>query len=159
MLVLIEGIDGSGKSTLCKQLINNGFDNVVISDGVDEFVKYKALKTMYKNSVLILDRGFVTDLVYRSIDLAPRHGMNLQEIAAICKDDVLIIHCKSDTAFEDSITRGEDNVTSKITSDKLSAAYDVAINILSIFSGIRTYVYNWKKNDVYDVIKFIRKEE
>ena len=125
MIVIVEGVDGSGKSTLCKQLSDRKYDQAVINGGNTEFERYKNLKSSYKNDVVILDRSFITDLVYRSIDKKSRRGMDLYEICNICKSDVKIIYCNSGSEFEDSMTRGENIVTTSELSNKIKNCYDI----------------------------------
>lgn len=156
MIVIVEGVDGSGKTTLCKQLLSAGYDQAVINGGVFEYSKYKSLKSNYKSDVVIMDRSFITDMVYRSLDCKTRRGMSLYEIVSICKDDIKIVHCKSDTSFEDSMLRGENNITTKEQNSKIDCTYDIITSMFKIFTNVEVMVYNWKTQNVDDVIKFIQ---
>lgn len=155
MIVIIEGVDGSGKSTLCKKLVDLGYDQAIITGGNTEFERYKNLKNSYKSSVVIMDRSFITDIVYRSIDCKQRRGMNLYEIMKICDEGVKIVHCTSDTCFTDSMTRGEDNVTTEAKSLAIRVTYHTIMNMFKTFSNVKVMNYDWHINNIDDVIKFI----
>ena len=156
MIVIVEGVDGSGKSTLCKKLVDLGYDQAIITGGATEFERYENLKNSYKYSVVVMDRSFITDLVYRSIDCKQRRGMNLYEIMQICDDRVKIIHCTSDTSFKDSIERGEDNITTETENLTIKSVYHTIINIFKTFTDVEIMNYDWHINNIDDVINFIK---
>ena len=156
MIVIVEGVDGSGKSTLCKKLVDLGYDQSIITGGPTEYKRYKNLADNYKRSVVIMDRSFITDMVYRSLDLNERRGMDLYEMVNILKTDVKIIHCKSETSYEDSMLRGEDNITSRQRSDIIKNTYDIIISMLKVFTKVEVMNYNWRTNNIGKVIEFIK---
>ena len=158
MLVILEGVDGSGKTTLCNQLKEKGIPIVTSVDRLSKFPYYEWLKLVYKNTVSVVDRSFITELVYRTIDGKNAGTMKLEDMCKIlplCK----IVLCETDSAFEDSMLRGEDNITNEKTSKQIQRTYQIITTMLSKFTSVKTFTYDWKHQTVDDVINFIFKEE
>ena len=158
MIILIEGADGSGKSTLVNQLNVRGYFTFSIDDKSkpSEEYRWKAIIASCEDNVAICDRcSFISDLVYRICDGKPRRGIDLYKIASIMRNDVAIVHCKTDSAFEDAMLRGEDNIVNSDSHNELEKCYDMILEMFRIFSGTDIFEYNWKKQNVSDVINFI----
>lgn len=160
MLVLIEGVDGSGKTTLVNQLHKLGYHTVNMNKfrGIEQqYFLYKDLNNLSElqtDNVMILDRSFISELVYRCIDLK-QPDISLKDIASLlsaCK----IIFCTSNTAFDDSIARGETNIVDKNVSERLENLYNIFGTMISLFTNCKTYTYDWKHQRVDDVVKFIK---
>lgn len=158
MLILLEGADGSGKTTLCKQLKEFGFAIEQPIDRLERFPYSKWSALTQKRDVTVVDRSFITELVYRTIDGKPRGTMMFREMCDVlsaCK----IVLCETDSAFEDSMARGEDNITNKETSKQIQHIYQVITAMLSKFTNVKVFTYDWKHQTVKDVLNFIYKEE
>ena len=158
MLILLEGVDGSGKTTLCNQLKERGLIVEPPVDRLEQFPYSKWFELSQKRDVTIVDRSFITELVYRTIDGKPKGKMTLKEMCAVlqfCK----IVLCETDSAFEDSMVRGEDNITNKETSKQIQQVYQIITTMLSKFNSVKSFTYDWKHQTVDDVLKFIYKEE
>ena len=158
MLILLEGVDGSGKTTLCNQLKEKGIPIVTAVDRLSKFPYYEWLKLVYENTVSVVDRSFITELVYRTNDRKDVGTMTLEDMCKIlpfCK----VILCETDSAFEDSMLRGEDNITNKETSKQIQQVYQIITTMLSKFTEAKMFTYDWKHQTVDDVLKFIYKEE
>lgn len=157
MLILLEGVDGAGKTTLCNQLREKGIPVVTAVDRLSKFPYYEWLKLVYENEVSVVDRSFITELVYRIVDGKNVGTMKLDDMCKIlsfCK----IVLCETDSAFEDSMLRGEDNITSEKISKQIQLTYQIITTMLSKFASVKTFTYDWKHQTVDDVLKFIYKE-
>lgn len=158
MIILIEGVDGSGKSTLCKQLKERGYETYTIQSNVEELNEWIDLIRKYDSGTVIMDRAsFISDLVYRLTDGKARRGMTLLGIATVLSSNVKIIHCQSATAFNDATERGEDNITDRVTHHLIEINYDMVMRMFSLFTDTPIMDYNWKIDDISDVIKFIER--
>lgn len=158
MLVILEGVDGSGKTTLCNQLKEKGFIVEPPVDRLEQFPYSKWFQLSQKRDITIVDRSFITELVYRTIDGKPTGKMTLKEMCDVlqfCK----IVLCETDSAFEDSMLRGEDNITNEKTSKQIQRTYQIITTMLSKFTSVKTFTYDWKHQTVDEVINFIYKEE
>lgn len=153
MLVLLEGADGSGKTTLCKQLKEFGF-NVADPVNRDETNLYEQWLKLINKGDAIIDRSFITELVYRTVDGKETGDLNLEQMCYLLKYCKVIL-CETDSAFEDSIKRGEDNITDKETATKIKDAYKLILTMLGKFTKAEVFTYNWKKQKFNEVIKFI----
>lgn len=159
MLIFVEGPDGSGKTTLCKELIDNKAADILVkvprgTKNQNDF--YDRIRHC-KNKILF-DRCFISDLVYRLWDNGKPDGMSLDDMFfVLSKSDSRIIFCKTDSAFDDAQKRGETFITNRKNHDIISSNYDVIQNMLRKFTDIPVMVYDRKYSDVSDVIKFIEK--
>ncbi len=160
MIVIVEGADGSGKSTLVKHLKELGYPTFSITEKSKPTEYIKWIDTCVENydKIAICDRAsFISDLVYRIVDGKNRRGMNLSQMSQVMRHEVIIIYCKTDTAFHDAITRGEDNITNKALHQKICDTYDMIMEMFKIFSDSMVYEYNWKTQDFSNIINFIKK--
>lgn len=158
MIIILEGVDGSGKTTLCKQLKDIGYTPIQIESGENEFLQWQKEKLRFKDSVAICDRSFITDLAYRIYDCESRRGMDLMSMCKILENDVKIVFLESNTEYEDSMSRGEDNVTTEHQSRCIKRNYRIIADVLNIFTNVKTMFYNWRNDSISDVINFIKEE-
>ena len=155
MLVILEGGDGSGKTTLSKTLFECGAKNGNIlkndNKSYDKYLSYHAEK-----DVVVCDRSFITDVVYRINDNNERDTLDLYEISDILTmRPVVIVHCETNTSFEDGMKRGEDNITDKLLADKIKDTYRMVMKMISKFTDAFVIKYDWHTDDVNEVIRFI----
>ena len=129
MIIYLEGPDGSGKSTLSNLITNEliKHDKCVIQtkDGqcdVDTHPKSAHRNTApqlieafvdmaYKDAIFVLDRGPISDVVYRMLD---EHKPVINESQVIhmlgmLRDKVKVIFCNSVLAEQKMLERGDDN--------------------------------------------------
>ena len=159
MLIILEGVDGSGKTTLCSQLEELGAIKISINRGTkNQYRQYFCSLMKYEHvcDFLVTDRSFISDLVYRLEDGKDRDDMTLMEMCSLLEKDTKIILCETETSFEDAMLRGEDNITDKKRSENIKYLYNLVIEMFSKFQDIPVYKYNWKKQNIGDVINFIK---
>lgn len=157
MLVIIEGNEGTGKTTLINQLKEHmPFISVKYSKECKHM--FESLEFYAKSKQLyVLDRGFVTDMVYRINDL--RVGQtSLQEIGVLANMSK-IIFCESDTGYEDAMKRGENNITDINQYQYIDSLFDAVLKLLSSFTRVDIMRYRYGWNSVEHVVKFIKEED
>lgn len=159
-IIILEGGDGSGKTTLAKQLVDAGAEYVKFDRNIDNMYReYSNLLLKSLHDYVVLDRSFITDIVYRLHDDKKPDNMNLQQMLYIIQSkSVVIIHCETDTSYEDSMRRGEDNITDKQDADAIKILYNVIIKMFEKYTKVPVFKYNWQKQKPIEVIKFINNE-
>ena len=155
MLILVEGADGSGKTTLVNQLseyfpimrINRG------NDHIKEF--YDNLTCM--NEDIVLDRCFITDVVYRLAldDGIGTDGINMFYMDCILRDSV-VIYCKTVTQFDDAKARGENNITDLKTAQTISKYYDAVMKFINTRTSTHVIKYDWHFDTPEDLVSTIK---
>lgn len=158
MFIIIEGVDGSGKTTLCKQLRKIGAKEINIGQySENQLTQYLTVanESIISNSLVICDRSFISDIVYRLADDRERSALDLVEMCCILRLSKIIL-CETDSAFEDSIVRGEFNITSEKKSKELAYLYNIITTMFKKFLDVPIMKYNWQKQHINDVLKFIK---
>lgn len=155
MLILVEGADGSGKTTLVNQL-SADFPTLRINrscDHVKEF--YDNLTCMKEN--IVLDRSFITDVVYRLAldDCIEPDGMNMFYMDCILRDSI-VIYCKTVTQFDDAKARGEDNITDLKTAQTISRYYDAVMKFINTRTSTHVIKYDWHLDTPEDLVSTIK---
>lgn len=152
MIIFVEGADGSGKSTLVKTL-SEQYPIVNITRKAEHINADLFVELMRMHTDVVCERGPISDYVYRLLDGDPS-VYSLSRLLGILKNSV-VIYCRTDTQYKDSINRGEDLITDKKEAEKLKNTYDV---MMSIFAreGVKLRTYNWKKDKPEDITKFIK---
>lgn len=160
MMILVEGIDGSGKSVLVKQLYEKGYaiQKVLLHQ---KFNYRKAAEYCFQGDVtLIEDRSPITDIVYRIFDngIADREE-NIDDVLYwIDHFGVKVIYCKSYSSYEDGQMRGENVIKNYADHEKVSTMYDVVMGIINRSCPNNIFEYDWHKHSIQDIIKFIEQE-
>lgn len=152
MIIYLEGVDGSGKSTLVKMLEDSlsQFGKVDTEgnkripthpnrqDRVTQAKLFKELKAMARDNVIhIVDRGPISDLIYRVFDTHKSVTTmdKVQEFLQEFNNRVLLIYCRNDMAKRNMLERGDENPVAIEQHDKLSKSFDIVMNLL--FSNLR----------------------
>ena len=155
MLVLLEGVDGTGKTTLLKELLDRGFccKRTFRHDNNDARPFYKC---SHSSEIVVLDRSFISDMVYRMVDNLWAEDLSMHDAAEVLDGDVKIIHCVNSNHYEDAMKRGEDNITDKTLSDKIAFIYEIFMTYFNKYTNAKVFKYDYHCNTVDDVIDFIK---
>lgn len=176
MLIYVEGVDGSGKTRLVKKLakdfrkmgyrVDDKAELRVIThpkgNRVSESVLYKELELMMrdKSTLFIMDRGPLTDIIYRLVD-QEKSVTELGKFLTWASDlaDVLnIIYCRTSNAKELMLQRGDDNPYAVKYHDILLRAYEMVMPLLSIY-GPAIHVHDWQNAKHYPkIMEYMLKE-
>lgn len=153
MLVLLEGVDGSGKTTLANELHKKNFKVVKSLDGQlpNQYELYKTIAD--SDEIVIFDRSFLSEVVYRMHD-KKKPNITLKQVVSLL-DNCKIIHCNTTTSYKDSMTRGEDNIIDEVVHNKIRKLYENLCILLTLFSNTKIFHYNYRIHKLNDVIKFI----
>ena len=155
MLVLVEGVDGSAKSQLIKELTYKGYLSCKPGFNASWFDLFSS----NEDKIMVCDRCFISDIVYRIEDNKPRQDISLGFACDLMRlYGAKIIYCKNENSFDKALERGEDNVTTKERSDRLSNIYDIVMSLLNKFVDIPVYEYDYTKQNVQNVIDFIEED-
>lgn len=154
MLILVEGADGSGKTTLVNKL-NEHFPVMRINRNYDNVKKFYD-KLIALNENIVLDRSFITDVVYRLAldDDIDTDGINIFYMDYILRNSV-VIYCKTITQFHDAKERGEDNITDFKTAVMISNYYDAVMKFINTRTSANVLTYNWQCDDYETLVKSI----
>ena len=157
MIVIVEGVDGSGKSTLVQELYNKGY--AVQKVQFNQKVHWKVLSKICNdnNLTIIEDRSPITDIVYRLYDKGePDCKEGIEDIASMFENyGIRLIYCKNNTSYKDGRERGETNITTNTAHNDIKRIYDIIIGTLERSYSSQIMYYDWHKDSIKDVIKFI----
>ena len=157
MLLLIEGNEGVGKTTLINQLAER-IHFVTVKYPKEVKKTFQMLYNFIKDEILyVLDRGFISDLVYRSLD-HKRGQTTLYQIGQLCSSPsgIKIIFCNNKNAFENAMKRGETNITVEPLHKIIDNRFFFVEEMIKNFTDIETFDYNYEYQSIDDVIEFIR---
>lgn len=160
MIIFLEGPDGSGKTTLLHELnAKFGYEIAICpernSDKLKERNSWLNFIYDYENRIVICDRSFISEFVYRLYDQSQTY-LRLCDLITFLQESCKFIFCDTDTSFTDAQDRGEDNITTYESHCKIRRLYCLVFDILSLFEpSICKMKYDWHKQDAIDVVKFI----
>lgn len=161
MLVILEGVDGSGKTTLASKLENLGFTTIRVprSANLNNY-QWRRILEFSNEANVVLDRSWITDIVY-TIENPVEHEpwpISLQEIASFV-DGALLIHCDSDSAFENAVARGEDKVNTIKRHNRIRDLYnDIIVMISAYCPTCKTIEYDYDDESAYAYVEESIKE-
>ena len=161
MIVILEGPDGSGKTTLCDELVAKGYKRIsnLPREWPEQYdmYEYLFLKLIKNYDNAVIDRSFISEIVYRIVKKDDKANITLYQILKLLKDfPIKIIYCRSDTAFEDAISRGETYITTSAQHKYLTFVYDVIIDLIRQFTNTQVIDYNWKTDNIKNLVKKIK---
>ena len=157
MIIMVEGNEGTGKTTLINE-ISKSFPSIIVKypkEVKNVFPFLQQLAQLSHN--IILDRSMITDLAYRMWDHKPGQ-MTLEEIGKVLEwKNLKIIYCENDRAFENSIERGEDFITTKELHAQIDSNFRKVFALIEAFSNAKVLHYDYDYNDVDEVIDFLKR--
>lgn len=149
MIILFEGPDGSGKSTLnaaiTEMLQKNGHqvinsareiwceDKPTSPRRVTEPMMFKYLKTMVKDKQFYMyERGPISDNIYRVFDnYSPVTTINkFINFLAENEKQVFVIYCRTDLAEKKMLERGDENPVAIEKHKELTKIYDIVMRFV-----------------------------
>lgn len=152
MLIIVEGPDGSGKSTLVKKLTELNYVEIkTIYRSNNEYNIWKVLLKELTNSSInyVMDRCFISEWIYRCLKKDVKPTLSLQDILNLCNNtNFKFVFCKNDNAYKNAKKRGETYITSKKEHDTLCKYYDFVNDTLCLFTECDVLVYDYTKDDV-----------
>lgn len=166
MIVYIEGIDGSGKSTFAKAvaeyLTEKGF---AVEPKAEKFMvthpwrldrinkdrlNYHLRRCLASSKVYIVDRGELSDIIYRTFDSHKYSSlMTLKEYHEFYLNyarKYIIVHCDTNESEQLMLARGEDNPISISEHQKLRYLFN---QIMPLFNARKYDVSITKTNPSY----------
>lgn len=158
MIVYFEGVDGSGKSTIIKKLQDEfGYDVVTPPQRTDdkrkEYIAWEDFISSYKDKVVLCDRGFISEFVYRLVDY--KITFLTLELFVKLLTNCKIVHCISPTSFTDAQERGEDNIVTFEQHKRIEQLYFDTMSMINKFTKMPILTFDWHNQSMSDVIKFI----
>lgn len=153
MLVFVEGVDGSGKSTLCEKLKGLGYDVIRTANYTENDFLEDDYWRRCSDYPLIMDRSPITEFCYRIYDKRiSEYKLSTLEYLV---DSNKIIYCKTKKSFDNAMQRGEDNITTRQSHKEISRIYDHFMSMMRVFTNVEILEYDWTKNTIDEVVQFI----
>lgn len=139
-IILVEGMDGAGKTTLVEKLkaINTDIlckhftheDVEATPDPILRYAQYLECASKQQASTVIFDRGWYSDMLYENIlrgGLNAISAMQISTVERLCRSygdlTVVFVTTSVNNAWARCKQRGEDLITSKDLLKKVSTAY------------------------------------
>ena len=163
MVLLIEGADGTGKSTLIKNLVeqlDNARQFACVPRGWPMQKDYWD-SLMYninsERNIAIIDRCFISELVYRSIKNDKLRNISLSDVLELLnKSYVKIIYCHTDDAYKFAKLRGEDYIKTLEEASEIENMYKYLMLLFKNFSNAKIIEFDWQKDELKTLIKEIK---
>lgn len=158
MLVIFEGADGSGKTTLINQLLKAGVLDCKVT--IPRGANYqKDMYSIMKKSPAICgaDRSCISDIVYRTVDKQERDEVNLSSMIDILDShDVKVIFCNTPKSFAYAQARGETFITDPKVHKRICQIYEDFMYMLNEYTNTRICTYDFTKDKWEDISEFIK---
>lgn len=177
MIIMIEGVDGSGKTTLRKALAEK-LNKTKAVKGIEEIIedaelliptrpsqperlnreellnKLKDFATDNKR-IYILDRGPISDIIYRTFD---KHEpvltlLEMLQVSLSTQLNSVIIFCDSDKSEEFMLKRGEDNPVSIQRHQELRYLYK---QVMPLMDAITVDIFQYDKDNLNELTTLIQ---
>lgn len=150
-IILVEGMDGAGKTTLIEKLkaINDAVlckhfthdDVVATPDPILRYAQYLEWASKQCASTIIFDRGWYSDMIYENILRGGKNAISDAQISMVerlCKGygdlTIMFVTTSVNNAWVRCKQRGEDLITFKGQLKKISVAYNEVIKSAKLSS-------------------------
>lgn len=179
--IVIEGIDGCGKTSLCNRLQDSGMDVVFTREPYDQGIKdlkgldpvelaYKFAEDRYRHmrdvvipalnsdKHVISDRSYLSNLAYQGTSFTDLNWVwNIQPLNLVLPDIVIFLKCDDHIAARRSGERDAERLFD------IQRKYEHILRVGSRYIGIGAYVYtidtsNLSTISVFDQVKSIIEE-
>lgn len=164
MIILVEGPDGSGKSTLIKNLLeqlNNAKQFACVPrDWPIQKDSWNLLMYNISNeqNIAIIDRCFISELVYRCIKNDELCNISLIDaLELLNKPHVKTIYCHTNNAYTFAKLRGENYVKTVEEASEIENMYKYLMLLFKRFTAAKIIEFDWQKDDLQTLIKEIKK--
>lgn len=150
-IILVEGMDGAGKTTLIEKLkaINEDIlckhftyeDVAATPDPILRYMRYLECASKQHASTVIFDRGWYSDMIYENILRDGKGAISPEQISIVerlCRSygdlTIVFVTTSVNNAWARCVQRGEELITSKSLLKKISTAYSEAIKLAKLSS-------------------------
>lgn len=167
-IFLVEGTDGSGKTTLINNLKEKYNDvnsvHTIPRDWLQfeksadlwQYLLGKVKSKMERNNIVLIDRSFITDFVYRMCIDIDKPSMEFNAFAYLMYNyDLKIIYCTSKDAYIKANNRGETYVKDIVTHSKICGMYEHFMETMKML-GIPVVKYDYMVNKIDDLYKKLK---
>ena len=162
MLVIIEGPDGSGKTTLVKDLCNNYGYMEIKSVQRDLPNQYDSWFTIIKqladsDAKYVMDRCYLSEWVYRltMADKVPNMTLLDMVVLLYLRPNVKIVFCNNNNAYKNACNRGEDYVETRKQHNRITNTYEFLYDTLKTFTTIDVIKYKYSNKSVQKLIDIL----
>lgn len=147
MIIIVEGPDGSGKTTLANKIAKqNGYIMLHRSQPKTEEEKQNMmaeyLQVIKAGKNVVMDRCWYSEMVYGPImrDASVITYPEMYELEKLlCKKGALLIYCtdKPEVLWKRCQERGEDYITDILTHTKICEGYETLMNVPHLIPVVR----------------------
>ena len=103
-----------------------------------------------------MDRGFISEFVYRPIKMDNTPNISLEEIGSLCTENLFIAFCDTDYAYESMKKRGDTYIKDKREHDFIRVRYNVEMSSIGWFTNAKVQTYDFTKaRDFVNLVKEI----
>lgn len=159
MITYIEGVDGSGKSTLIQKLKEKygAIQLEIPGRSLDEWKSWCDINCSYRKwpQIFVADRSLISELVYRMED--KKDTFLTKELLQKFLIGAQFVYCVSKTSYDDAIDRGDDNIESHTQHVNREVLYDGIFHTLETIYKIPVLRYDWHSKKMSNVIEFLKR--
>lgn len=157
MIIMIEGPDGTGKTTLAKELEKRGLI-YHYRYRYNNYTEEEITNMLLDDNVHVLDRGILTPWAYRLVQNQPLDEGDFDFFTVnsfLVSGKMKIIYCNYKFGFDASMKRGENNITNYDTWMNIKSAYDFIMRTIKLFDLCFVCDYNFSHDSIDKVLNFI----
>lgn len=146
MVILLEGADGTGKSVLynkLRELYKFNFIKSLPRESVGQYLWWqKKIESPY---LYFMDRGFISELIYRPVKMDNTPNISLEDIGNLCTENLFIAFCDTDYAYENMKKRGDNYIKNKREHNLVRVRYSVEMSSIGWFTNAKVQTYDFTK--------------